>query len=188
MDSLFYTSPVSRQVNSDIIRTNLLFGVKFGVDKRDLYKVHKLFLSSEPTELQMRLYEAFPRVRGISSQERNKEHFEATSIMGITQTWKTSADETPHQVYFIVPTADEMQWCISGLKNIAKGFFKVLKEKPSGREAKIEGAKMIGELFNHLHIGVPTDFTSSPERWVAFGYKNTDVLAPEWLRKSLLTP
>ena len=147
-----------------------------------------MFVGQAPTPLQDRLYDGFPNVRGFSSQEKIHEQLEAVAMLGISQTWQREGEESPNRVFFLVPSATAMLWCLDVLRGTAKGFFQTLKEKPLPKDAKIRVAEMIGGLFNHLQIGIPRDADGPPDRWVAFGYLHTDKTQPEWLRSRLLVP
>ncbi len=152
-----------------------------------------MFIGRSPSPLQESLYAAFPSAFGFSGNEKNLEQIEAVAILGIAQTWKEEGDTDPHQVLFFVPSAAEMAWCLETLRGMARRFFQTLKEKPVSSNAKIAAAKTIKELYDHLQIGVRNPFEEEeihqePPRWVAYGYKDTDVSTPLWLRQKLLTP
>lgn len=147
-----------------------------------------MFTGRDPSPLQARLYEGFPNVRGFSSQDKIPEQLEAVAMLGISQTWQQEGQDSPNKTFFLVPTATSMLWCLDILKGMAKGFFKSVKERPMPKDTKIKVATTIGDLFNHLQIGIPRDAEGPPERWVAFGYLHTDVAQPAWIRSRLLVP
>jgi len=147
-----------------------------------------MFTGREPTALQARLYEGFPGVLGFSSQDKIPEQLEAVAMLGIAQTWQQEGEEAPNKVFFLVPNATSMLWCLEVLKTMAKDFFQTVKERPVPKDTKIKVAKTVGDLFNHLQIGIPRDAEGPPERWVAFGYLHTDAAQPSWIRSRLLVP
>ena len=141
-----------------------------------LIKGHRAFTSTEPTDLQRQLYEAFPAHRGPVASTFDTTLFEATLIMGLVQT--VGCDT---KVYFFVPATMEAK-ALTALQEFATRVFADIKARKA-----VNQAKALGKAFNNLLLGNKVmQMQGAPERWVAFGFDRKDPI-PEWLDKSLLS-
>jgi hypothetical protein len=138
----------------------------------DLRKGHAAFLSTEPTERQLTLYDQFPAFRGLSGAAFDVEMFEATVVMALVQT--VSA-----KVYFFVPSSMEKE-AIAALQNLAESIFARIKTRKAVNQAKAVGKAFKAILIGHRLLQIDT----APERWVAFGFQKEDPI-PGWLRDGL---
>jgi hypothetical protein len=141
---------------------------------------HKQLLGVDPTPEQNRLYEAFPKQRGFSSEEQNSDRFVATFIAALADTWDGDAKACTFKVPLAIPRAIE-PWCIDQI-NLFVETMKV-------RRKLIPDKRFIPhflQAMKHVETGTRVfSMVEAPKRWTAFGF-SVDSVAPEWLKEGLL--
>lgn len=141
----------------------------------DIIKGHRAFTSTEPTEVQKRLYNAFPARRGPLGSEHRDELFEAVLVMALVQTVSTSS-----KVYFFVPASTEGM-ALEALKTFAERVFAGIKQRKAVTQAKAMGKAFKAILLGHRVL----QMDEAPERWVAYGFAANDPM-PAWLAQGLV--
>lgn len=142
----------------------------------DLRKSHRAFLNAEPSTRQVQVYGAFPTQRGIVGSVGDAEAFDAVMIMALVQTFSMKVQPDPFRVFMFVPAHAE-RWVAGELNRFAETVFGMLKSRKAATQAKA-----MGRAFHAIHSGCRVfQFETAPERWVAFGFTDTDPM-PDWLK------
>ncbi len=142
---------------------------------------HKQLLGVDPTPEQSRLYVAFPKRRGFSSEDQDSDRFVATFIAAMTDTWDRDTKACTLEVPLAIPRAIE-PWCIDQIN--------LFVEKVKVRRKLIpkEFTPQFVQAVRHVKMGTRVfSIVEAPKRWAAFGF-SVETMAPEWLREGLLVP
>lgn len=116
------------------------------------------------------LYSAYPEMRGFSNSERDEALFLATFVLALAIT------EVIHPVYVAVPKP-QVTWVVDQIERIGRYIFRC-------RKGDKEGSLVLRQAFRQIRVTFKFD-PQEPERWVMFGFKNTDVI-PDWAKNHLL--
>lgn len=127
------------------------------------------------TDSLKKLYEEFPNgARGFDSAKENEELFLGVFVAALAQTQRI------YPVYFIVPKA-RMKWTFDRIEIVTRHMFKV-------RKGKVEGVRAIREALRQIRATSRAVSGEEPDRWVIFGYTNSDPLLPKWAKGRLVQP
>lgn len=119
------------------------------------------------------LYTAYEerQLRGFSSTARDPMKFAATFVLALCLT------EVIHPVYLAVPK-HQVTWVVGQVENVGRYIFRQRKNDKDGVLVLRRAFQQIRAI--PLALGFP-----EPERWVMFGFQNTDPLPP-WAQGQLL--
>lgn len=152
---------------------------QFLVGPEDARKSHCVFLGVDPIPVQQHLYDQFPTYRGLASDALNTDTFEATVILALIQTFAKKQQTDPFRVYLFVPATLD-RWVVVQLERIVKSMFQRIKSRKAP-----EQARALGRAFHAILLGGRVlQLSAAPDRWVAFGFKESDPI-PEWMRSAL---
>jgi len=155
----------------------------------DLETFHKKLLGQNPkrtpkeyllTKKQQALYAAVEESdrRGFLALGANRQNFE--KFLGtFVLAYHMTTFPTKGDVYIVVSRIVE-KWAVEQLKTIIRHIYHERKG------ASKETFDVIDDAINRMHVGSGSNqIDDEPDRWVAFGYNNLDVLPP-WMRGRLI--
>jgi hypothetical protein len=106
----------------------------------------------------------------------DKDAFDAVLIMALVQTFSMKTQPDPFRVFMFVP-AHADRWVVRELNRFAETVFGMLKSRKAAAQAKA-----MGRAFHAIHSGCRVfQFEAAPERWVSFGFTESDPV-PDWLK------
>ncbi len=148
----------------------------------NIHRQHALFLGETPTEIQARLYAAFPGSRGYSDRAPDAERFKAVVVSAMASALAEMVQGQKSPTFLFVHSARD-KWAHQQLKNFVQQLFGRCSTLKGDRvrlaRAYREAFKMIFQASNMLR------FPEEPKHWVVFGFQDTDPL-PSWAQGKLL--
>jgi hypothetical protein len=143
----------------------------------NLSKFHISLLRTDPTPEQRRLYEAFPRYRGYSSEDQNPDRFVATFIAALADTWDEEAKACIHKVPLALPRLIE-PWCMDQVN--------LFLDQVKARKLPKPVRRLFLDAMNHVETGTRVfAIVAAPKRWFAYGF-DTGSVVPDWIKGGLL--
>lgn len=140
---------------------------------------HRTMLGLEPTEQQSKLYNSYPKYRGIADPALDPKVAEAILILAL------SSGFAQDKVLVLAPLSHE-KWVLSQVNQLVVQTFQHCKMRTLD-QAKREIAAYT-QLFKKLQLtGRLLQLPKEPQHWVSFGFTLQDPL-PEWMRPRLLVP
>lgn len=142
--------------------------------------VHKAFYRGDPTPLQLKLYESFPTLRGVSSGTLDDEVLRSIWILSLFQTFPKGQQKGPFRAHLFL-SAHLQNEAFKSIGEYTKNAFQAWKTK-----GKIEAIREFKILIPNVFVGSRVlSLPHPPERWSCFGFERGEVI-PDWMNASLL--
>lgn len=139
---------------------------------------HRTLLGQEPTEAQSKLYDSYPKYRGIADRTLDPKIAEAILILAL------QSGVAQDKVLVLAPLAHE-KWMLAQFDQLVDRAFAVCKQYPQHARQMVTG---YAQLFKKVQLtGRLLQLTREPQYWVSFGFSTEDPL-PEWMPQRLLIP
>ncbi len=147
----------------------------------DAVGVHELLTGTKAGLGAVRLYDSYPRSRGIDSTDPTAGDIDACVVLALVQAFDARGP-------VIVLEPDRVKEAVTArLHACAGNAFSTLGDYPSAVRGRL--AVELGEAFRVLRFGVPPTWPDEPpQSWVAVGMSKNDKSLPTWLRDALLDP
>lgn len=119
------------------------------------------------------LYAAYDRgIHGYSQADTNEALFTATFVLALCLT------EVINPTYVVVPK-QHVRWIFDQMERVGRYIFRC-------RKGDKDGALVLRKAFKQIRVThKPFEFAEAPDRWVMFGFTNTDPMPP-WAQNRLL--
>lgn len=152
-------------------------------DPDKIRSLHRHYFDEDPTELQVRLYNEYPRARGFSHGALDQERFRAVLNLALVLAIPPDGDLSNTQTTYVFFPKPHERWVVAEIRESAERIFSRLRE-----ERRVDAAKFTGECFKALRLGhLVLQLPGAPERWVAFGFTKEDPI-PTWMMEHLIEP
>lgn len=135
---------------------------------------HQVLFGADPTPIQKRVYDAFPKYRGISSSEQSPEVMQAIILLAL------NFGHFSERVYVFAPPVHEA-WVLNQFSLAADQILNVCRSSPNSGAL----ARGYGKLFNKVAFTGRVLQFQEPERWLSCSFSAEDPI-PEWMKRALL--
>lgn len=139
---------------------------------------HRIVLDTQPTLEQLKLYESWPKFKGISDRSQNVSIAEAVITLALSCGGSTT------DVVMLAPQAVE-EWMLQQIETVAVRCFEACPKRYPGRAREMINGFTV--LFRKVKMtGRLLQMSAEPAHWVSFGFSADDTLPP-WMQGRLLT-